>query len=128
MIKKQTFEKIITWSVKIFILSVLVLMFYKYFLDVKPPIIVIGITMTSIGVFLITLLLDRFLSLKDSDLDYFRNIMIGISGGLAVWILSATDFSFKDGFWLTMNGFLIRVGFAIMVILIGYSVCKKKNE
>ena len=127
MIKKQIFEKIITWSIAIFISSVLVLMFYKYFLDVKPPIIVIGITITSIGVFLITLLLDRFLSLKDSDSDYFKNIMIGISGGLAVWVLSETDFSFKEGFWLTMNGFAIRVGFAIMVILIGYKICKKKK-
>lgn len=127
MIKKQTFERIISWSLALFFTSVLILMFYTYFLDAKPPVFIIYITLTSMGVGLVTLLLDDFLSIKALDLDYFKNIMIGISGGLAVWVLSETDFSFKEGFWLTINGFLIRLGFSIMIILIGYSICKKKK-
>ena len=127
MIKKQTFEKIIVWSFSIFFVSTLTLMFYKYFLNAVPPFLVSYISATSIGIGLVFLLLNRFLSLKDSDLDYFKNIMIGVSGGLAVWVLSEIDFTFKEGFWLTVNGLLVRAGFAIVIILIGYSICKKKK-
>lgn len=127
MIKKQIFDKVVVWSFSLFFISVLILIFYIYFLDESPPVFLSYVVATSMGVGLVFLLLDRFLSIKDFDLSYFKNIMIGVSGGLAVWVLSEIDFSFKEGFWLTVNWFLVRLGFAIMVILIGYGICKKKK-
>mgnify|MGYP001575066917 CR=1 FL=1 len=127
MTKEQTFGKIITWSFALFFSSVSVLMFYTYFLNARPPFFISYLALTSFGFGVVSFLLYNFLEVKDYDIDYFKNIMIGLSGGFAVWILSEMDFSFKKGFWLTVNGFLLRTGFAIAVILIGYRICKKKK-
>ncbi len=128
MKKGKIFGKIVSWSFALFFAGTLMLMFYKYILNEQPATFLFYITISSLGVGLVSLLLNSFLSMKDYDLDYFKNIMIGISGGLAVWVFSEIDLSFKEGFWLTINEFMIRVGFSLMIILIGYSLYKKKNE
>lgn len=113
----------------IFFLGGILLMFYKYLLNAKPHPLIFYITVTASGLFvLIYIIIYYLMPLKKLDLNYFRNIIIGIIGGIAVWILSSTTYAaFKEDFWLSLNNLIIKVGMAIFIILIGYIVCKKKK-
>ncbi len=125
MNKQKLFENVVSYSFGFFFVGTLIMMFFFYILKQTPPLTLSYFSITSFGVFLVTMLFNSFLSLKHIDIDYFRNVMIGISGGLAVWIFSGVDLAFEDG-WLSINSLIVRLGFALMIILIGYSVCKKK--
>ena len=112
----------------IFILGVLSLMGFQYILNEKPHPLLFYVSITSFGLFLVTFLIKYYLApLKKLDIDFFRNIIIGITGGIVVWILSTTNLSsFRTDFWLSSNNLLVKLGFAIFTILIGYIICKKK--
>lgn len=127
MRKDKLFKNVIGYSLAFFFLGMLSSIFFRYILGQQPPTIFFYISITSLGIFLISLLINAFWGIKSIDVDYFRNVMIGVAGGLAVWVFSGADFTFKNGFWLSINQFLIRMGFAIMILLIGYSICKKKK-
>jgi len=114
----------------IFFLGVLTLMFYQYILNQQANSIFFYISVTSMGLFLlIGILRSYFMPLKKLDIEYFRNIITGISGGIVVWILSSTNYSsFKADFWLAANNLIIKMSIAIFIILIGYIICKKREK
>ena len=111
----------------IFILSTGILAFYLYLIKESPPTSIGYIGLTAFGLFFVlTLIKGYFLKLKDIDLDFFRNIMTGVSGGIAVWLLSSINFSaLKTNFLVTFNEILVNLGLAVLVILIAYLICKK---
>ena len=85
------------------------------------------IAITLFGFFLVTFLFSMFINLKNEDSDYFRNVIIGIAGGLAVWFFSGINFSFPNGILLGLNDMIIKLAISFMVLYLGYLVCKKKE-
>lgn len=109
-----------------FIGCVAVLMFYYYILHEVAHPFVFYIAASSAGLFTIIWLVKGYLlPLRTLDLEYFRNIVIGIIGGIVVWILSTTSKAgFEADFWLSLNELFVKIGIAIFVILIGYIICR----
>jgi len=125
---KKPFKQVINISLVVFLISSLISFCYIYLLGINPPTLVIYISITTLGIVLVSVLLERLFCLRDIDLDYFKNIMVGISGGIAVWLLTEIDFTFKDGFLLTINGALIKIGFSLVILLIGYGIYKNNSK
>lgn len=78
---------------------------------------------TFLGLFLLSIYLSFvFHTIKKMDKDYFKNIMVGVSGGLAVWVFSGTKWDMSKGFWLAINGIVTRILIFLGIIFIGFVI------
>jgi Co/Zn/Cd efflux system component len=123
---KKTIPLFNTLFISMFILSAFILFSIQYIFEKTPYSFISYIAITSLGLFLVINLVGYFTSIKKMDIDFFRDIIIGIAGGSAVWILSTTNLSsFKINFWLSINDLITKIGIVIILILISYIICKK---
>ena len=114
---------------KIFFFASMAIMFYLIFpINITIKQFLAPIAITFFGISIISLVVYSFLGLKLKAPKYFENVMIGVAGGLSVWVFSTIDFSFKNGFLLGINDILTKVGFSLLIILIGYSIVKKSHK
>lgn len=80
------------------------------------------------GLSLFILLFLQVHELKEKDYDYFRNIMIGIAGGLAVWFASTIRWDLiSEQPLLGINYLISRFGISLVIIYIGFLICRKKE-
>ncbi len=113
----------------IFYTSILLLMIINFTsLELKIKQIISPIAITLFGLSMSLILFSGFLDLKIKDFEYFRSILIGIFGGLTVWLFSTINFKFPNGIILGINNVLLKLGFGIMVLLIGYKICGRDGK
>lgn len=105
-----------------FMIGVIILMFYIYTKQ-KPPWIIPFLTLLFLGLPILVVFMYLFLKLN-IDKVYFRGIMIGITAGLAVWVLQGIDFDLKEGVWSTFN-ILNRIITSLVIIVFGHRLYKK---
>ncbi len=108
----------------------LLLMTTVSFVPLKQEIkyIIAPIAVTLWGLSLVILIFSSFWKFKIKDYDYFRNVLIGIFGGLTVWFFSTIDFSFPNGIMLGINGILVKLGYGMIVLVIGYKLLERKEK
>lgn len=81
------------------------------------------------GLSLFILLFLQVHQLKEKDYEYFRNIMIGIAGGLAVWFASTIRWDLiSEQPLLGLNYLIGRIGICLAIIYVGFLTCRKKGE
>ncbi len=124
--RTKSIDKIARYIFYISILLLVLVNFVPFELKIKQIISPIAITL--FGLSLVTILISGFLDLKLKDFDYFRTVLIGIFGGLTVWFLSTIDFSFSKGIRFGINDILIKLGFGIIVLVMGYKIVGRKNN
>jgi len=86
------------------------------------------IAITFFGLSMVLFLLFIIFNLKNIDFEYFRNVMIGIAGGLAVWVFSTINLNPSDGLLIGLNKIMVKVGISLMILYFGYVICRKKKE
>ena len=124
--KNKTIDRIARY---IFYSSILLLIIVNFVpFDLKVNQIIAPIAITLFGISLLLVILSSFWDFKIKDYDYFRNVLIGIFGGLTVWFLSTIDFSFPNGTMLGINDILLKLGFGIIVLVIGYKLVGRKKK
>lgn len=124
--KNKLMNKIASY---VFYISILLLMLVNFIpLKLKMKQIIAPIAITLFGLSLVIVLFSGFLDLKLKDFEYFRNVLIGIFGGLTVWFFSTIDFSFPNGVMLGINDILIKLGFGVIVLIIGYKFIGRKGK
>lgn len=119
--------------IQIFVVSFFASLILMIFVSLAPVEISIKqffapIGLTLFGISIISLVVYSFLGLKLEAPKYFENVMIGVAGGLAVWVFSTINLSFEEGFWLGINDILIKFGFSLFIILLGYKIIKKSRK
>jgi ABC-type uncharacterized transport system permease subunit len=124
--KHKLIDKIASY---IFYFSILLLIIVNFIpFEIKIKQIIAPVAITLFGLSLVIVLLRGFFDLKLRDFDYFRNVLIGIFGGLTVWFFSTIDFSFPNGIMLGINDILVKLGFGMMILLIGYKIVGRKKD
>lgn len=88
----------------------------------------IGVSMTCIGLELSLICLGFVTNIKKVDFEYFRMVMIGIVGGLVVWILTGLNLSSKGDFWISLNNVIIRGLISLSIIVIGFIISIKRKK
>jgi len=129
MNKKQTKERMIDKIAKMIFWVSLPLLVIIGLVPLKNEIryIISPIMITLWGISLVMIILSGFWDFKIKDYDYFRNVLIGIFGGLTVWFFSTIDFSFSNGIMLGINNILIKLGFGVLILVLGYKLLRKNN-
>jgi ABC-type uncharacterized transport system permease subunit len=127
--KDKQNKKIDTIAGYIFYMSIFLLIIVNFTpLALRAKQIIMPIAITLFGLSIVIFLFSAFGELRVKDFEYFRAVLIGILGGLTVWFLSTIDFSFPDGIMLGINDILIKLGFGIMILLIGCKFVRQKDN
>lgn len=124
--KNKLIDKIA--SIVFWISSLLLLIVSFVPLERKIKYVISPIALILWGISLLIVVSSGFWDLKIKDYDYFRNVLIGIFGGLTVWFLSKIDLSFPNGIMVGINDILIRLIFGVMVLVIGYKLVGRKEK
>lgn len=131
--ESHTFRNIIssimgwTFGIAIGVLLVGITAFYIFDKNSSEDLIYFGITF--MGLFLLFVYLGFvFHTIKEIDRNYFRNVMVGVSGGLAVWVFGGIKWDISKGFWLAINGVIAKVILSLAIIFIGFLVYRKLEK
>jgi len=105
----------------------LIINFVKFDLAIKQILAPIMLLLFGLSLFIILFL--QISNLREIDFEYFRNIMIGIAGGLAVWFASTIRWDLiNDDPILGVSYLIGKIGISFVIIYLGFLICRRKNE